>query len=69
MYLAEFAFTGTKELADELLIQAPTEAKAKHFANEYAKNWGIELFSIAPASQQKLRLYTVSPESMHAEVN
>ncbi len=54
MYLAEFAFCGTKELADELLIQAYSETAAKQFAQQYAQHWGIELFSLTLADQQRL---------------
>jgi hypothetical protein len=54
MYLAEFAFCGTKELADELLIQTASESAAKQFAQEYAQHWGIELFALTPADKQRL---------------
>lgn len=57
MYLAEFSFAGTAELAAELLIRAPSEVNAKDFAQHYAHNWGIELFSFAPATEQQVRLY------------
>lgn len=58
MYLAEFSFTGTAELATELLILAPSELNAKDFAQQYAHNWGIELFSFAPATEQQVHLYS-----------
>jgi hypothetical protein len=70
MYLAEFAFSGTTELASELLIQSSCEVKAKDFAQKYASNWGIELFALTPASEQQARRYqlmgkVVALEAVH----
>ncbi|NJL39013.1 MAG: hypothetical protein HC840_20445 [Leptolyngbyaceae cyanobacterium RM2_2_4] len=59
MYFAEFAFTGTTELASELLINAPSKIAASDFAQEYAFNWGIELFSLTPATEKQVRLYSL----------
>ncbi len=57
MYLAEFALHGTTELADELLIQAPSQGLAHTFAQEYASNWGLDLFSLTPADDRQIKLY------------
>lgn len=57
MYLAEFAFPGTTELANELLLQTSSEGAAKNFAQEYAAHWGIELFSLTQATDQQARRY------------
>lgn len=56
-YLAEFAFLDTQELAAELLIQAPSELRAKQFAEKYAVNLGLNLFRLTPATVQQFRLY------------
>ncbi len=56
-YLAEFAIADTQELAEELLIQAYSETKAKKFAEDYALNLGIDLFMMMPATVQQIRLY------------
>ena len=57
MYLAEFAFPGTTELANDLLLQTSSEGEAKLFAQNYAAHWGIELFSLTPASERQVRQY------------
>jgi hypothetical protein len=64
MYFAEFAFTGTTELASELLIHAPSKVAASDFAQEYASNWGIELFSLTPATEKQVRLYSLLGKSV-----
>jgi hypothetical protein len=69
MYFAEFAFTGTKHLADELLIQAKSRAEAEYFAQAHARNWGIELFSLGPVSEAKLRFYHLLPEPSWLSLN
>lgn len=56
MYLAEFSFLGTTELANELLIQATSEAIAHAIAQVYATNWGIELYSLTALPEQHSRL-------------
>lgn len=57
MYLAEFAFPGTTELANELLLQTSSEGEAKTFAEAYAQNWGMELFALTPVSDRQMRQY------------
>lgn len=57
MFLAEFSFNGTAELADELLIQATSELDARRFAEEHASTLDLDLFSFAPATQQQIWLY------------
>ncbi|MBD1914023.1 MULTISPECIES: hypothetical protein [unclassified Leptolyngbya] len=57
MFLAEFSFNGTAELADELLIQATSELDARRFAEEHASTLGLDLFSFASATQQQIWLY------------
>jgi hypothetical protein len=57
MYLAEFAVAGTTELADELLINATSEDKAKIYAQEYASHWGVELFSCMPITEKQVRSF------------
>ncbi|GAB4136847.1 MAG: hypothetical protein Fur0046_10600 [Cyanobacteria bacterium J069] len=64
MYLAEFAYLDTPELADELLIQADSVKTAKRFAQEYASHWGIKLFSITQATKQQIRLYRLLGRSV-----
>jgi len=64
VYLAEFAYLGTTELADELLIQAESAKQATRFAREYAAHWGIDLFSITQATQQQVRLYRLLGRSV-----
>jgi hypothetical protein len=64
VYLAEFAYSGTAELADELLIQAESAKQARRFAKEYAAHWGIELFSITQATKQQVRLYRLLGRSV-----
>lgn len=64
VYLAEFAYLGTTELADELLIQAESAKQARRFAKEYAVHWGIELFSITRATKQQVRLYRLLGRSV-----
>ncbi|HEY9620838.1 MAG TPA: hypothetical protein V6C78_10735 [Crinalium sp.] len=56
MYLAEFSFPGTTELANELLIQASSEAIAQTFAQTYANHWGIELYSLLPVTDSQIGL-------------
>ncbi|BAU43123.1 hypothetical protein [Leptolyngbya sp. O-77] len=64
VYLAEFAYLGTTELADELLIQAESAKQARRFAKEYAAHWGIELFAITQATKQQVRLYRLLGRSV-----
>ncbi|MFQ3618161.1 MAG: hypothetical protein SNJ57_00870 [Cyanobacteriota bacterium] len=64
VYLAEFAYLDTTELADELLIQSESAERARRFAQEYAAHWGIELFSITPATKQQVRLYRLLGRSV-----
>ena len=63
-YLAEFAVADTQELAGELLIQAHSETKAKEFAEDYAANLGVDLFTIMPATAQQIRLYRLMGKSV-----
>ncbi|GEM_PF-1394577 len=63
-YLAEFAIVDTQELAEELLIQATSETKAKKFAEDYALNLGIDLFMMMPATEQQIRLYRIMGKSV-----
>lgn len=63
-YLAEFAIVDTQELAEELLIQAPSEPKARKFAEDYALNLGIDLFMMMPATQEQIRLYRLMGKSV-----
>lgn len=57
IYMAEFAFTNTQELAEELLIQSSSETQARKFAEDYAANLGVVLFRMMPATEQQVRLY------------
>lgn len=57
MYLAEFAFPGTTELVNDLLLKTPLEGDAKDFALKYASNWGIELFALTPATEKQAQSY------------
>ncbi|WP_448598374.1 hypothetical protein, partial [Thermoleptolyngbya sp.] len=59
-----FAYLGTAELADELLIQAESAKQARRFAKEYAAHWGIELFSITQATKQQVHLYKLLGRSV-----
>jgi hypothetical protein len=54
MYLAEFTFPGTTELANHLLIQASSEQLAEAFAQKYAAHWEMELFSLTLLSEIEL---------------
>jgi hypothetical protein len=67
MYLAEFAFPGTTELASDLLLQTPFEDAAKDFARNYASNWGMELFCLTPATEQQVRLYSLMGKAVVLE--
>jgi hypothetical protein len=57
MYVAEFAFPGTTELVNDLLLQATSEGAAKNFAQEHASHWGMEVFSLRQATEQQIRQY------------
>ncbi|MGG6297231.1 hypothetical protein ACQ4M4_22795 [Leptolyngbya sp. AN02str] len=57
MYIVEFSFAGSHYLADDLLIQAPTEDQAKDYALQHAQKLGLKLHSILPASEQQICLY------------
>lgn len=59
MFLAEFAFAETTELVDDLLIQSPSEQDARTFAENYARQFGLQLFSLETANEQQIRLYSV----------
>jgi len=59
MFLAEFSFDGTTELADELLIEAESEADARQFAESHATTLGLKLFSLEIATQQQIWMYQV----------
>jgi hypothetical protein len=67
MYLAEFAFPGTTELASELLLQTPFEDAAKDFARKYASNWGMELFCLTRATEKQVRLYSLMGKAVALE--
>lgn len=67
MFLAEFSFNGTAELADELLIQATSELDARRFAEDHASTLGLDLFSFAPATQQQIWLYQTLRKFIHLE--
>lgn len=56
MYLAEFAYPGTVELANDVLIAA-SEEQAREFALEHALAWGVELFSLRQATEYQVQLY------------
>ncbi len=68
MYFAEFAFVGMTELASDLLIQAPSEAEAKAFAEEYASHWGLELFALSPATEKQSSMYRRSGKVANIKV-
>lgn len=55
MYLAEFAFPGTTELSNEVLIHAPSETEARKFAKSYARHWGIDLFAFTSVSERQVQ--------------
>ncbi len=57
MYLAEFTFVGTAELANDLLIQAPSELAARGFAETYALRWGMHVFSITLVNERQAQQY------------
>lgn len=57
MFLAEFAFQNTAELVNELLIQASSERDARSFAQEYASNWGLDLFAFTLLDEHKAQVY------------
>jgi len=59
MFLAEFSFNGTAELADELLIEANSEVDARQYAEKHAHTLGLDLFAFGPATQQQIWLYRV----------
>jgi len=56
MYLAEFTYPGTSELVSDLLIEAP-EAVARDFALQHASIWGLDLFSLARATQEQVQFH------------
>lgn len=56
MYLAEFAYPGTSELVNDLLIEA-SEVEAREFAQHHALQWDVELFSLMQATEQQVQLY------------
>ena len=56
MYLAEFTYPGTSELVNDLLIEAP-ESAARNFALQHASLWGLDLFSLASATEQQVSLH------------
>lgn len=58
MFLAEFAFTNTTELANELLIHTESPQTARQIALDYASNWGLELFALTPANAEQVKLYS-----------
>jgi hypothetical protein len=64
MYLAEFAIKGTSELANELLIQAPSEMDAQTYAQKYAFHWGMDLFSVTPVTEQQVRSFHLMHKSV-----
>jgi hypothetical protein len=64
MYLAEFAVAGTTELANELLINAASEDKAKIYAQEYASHWEVELFSLMPITEKQVRSFHLLGRSL-----
>jgi hypothetical protein len=67
MYVAEFAFPGTTELASDLLLKTPCEGTAKHFAQQYASNWGVELFALTPATERQARQYHLMGKAVPLE--
>ena len=59
MFVAEFSFQETTELADDLLIQAQSLPEAREFAENHAQILGLKLFALEPATKQQIRLYQV----------
>lgn len=59
MYLAEFVFKNSTDLVSELLVQTDSVSEATKYAQEYAENWGLELFSLTPATEKQTRLYQI----------
>lgn len=57
MFVAEFSFQETTELADDLLIQAKSLPEAKKFAEDHARALGLNLFALKPATQEQVFLY------------
>lgn len=53
IYRAEFAFRDTTDLASELIINAQSADDAQTVAENHARNWGLELFSIRPTTQHQ----------------
>lgn len=68
MYLAEFAYPGTSELADDLLIEAP-EDEARDFALHHASLWGVELFSLKQATENQVKLYRLMHRAITLELS
>jgi hypothetical protein len=66
-YLVEFALTGTPELANELLIYAPSEAQAQEFAQKYGAQWGLEVFSLVVATEEQIRMYSLMGKTVTIE--
>lgn len=58
MFVAEFSFKETTELADDLLIQANSFPEAKRFAENHARTLGLNLFALKPATQEQIFLYS-----------
>lgn len=56
MYLAEFTHPNSAELVGDLLIDAP-ESVARAFALQHASIWGLELFSLTPATAQQVQMH------------
>jgi hypothetical protein len=67
MYLAEFAFPGTSELVNDLLIEA-SEVEAREFAQHHAAIWGVELFSLMQANEDQVRLYRLMRKTITLEL-
>jgi hypothetical protein len=66
MYIAEFTHPGTSELVNDLLIEAP-ESAARNFAIQHASLWGLDLFSLARATEQQVQLHkSLQPFTMLA---
>lgn len=59
MFVAEFSFQETTELADDLLIQAESLPEARRFAESHAQALGLKLFALEPATQDQIRFYRV----------
>lgn len=63
MYLAEFAYPGTLELVNDLLIEG-SEADALEFAQDHADSWGIELFSLVEVTEYLSRPSKLTVENI-----